>query len=92
MKKISQILEKKKYQNKTSIITSSYICWVADQIGKRYHFRSKKFKDGVLVIAVSDNILASEIQIKKSSIINKINKELKQDKIKRIKFIVGSPN
>lgn len=89
--KISQVLNNNKYQNKsTNILDSSYICWVADQVGKKYGFRARKVKHHTLEIIVSSSILATEIKIKSKAIISEINKKLKKPAIEKLQFYISS--
>lgn len=91
LEKVNYILDQKKYQSKiSSVAEAAHTCWVADQIGKKYGFISKKFKSGTLEIAVPNSLIALELRMKNQLLLREINIELKKDKVKKLRFVLAA--
>jgi len=50
--------------------------------------KPKQFRNGLLIVSAQNSVLIQELQIKREEIISLINKELKRDLVKRIRFIL----
>ena len=91
--KIKNLLEKRLNRlNLNKIAQSSYICHVANNIGKKYDFKAISFTHGVLKISIENHFICQQISFKKNEIINLINKKLKNNSVKKIIFDVGVVN
>lgn len=68
-----------------NVADAARICFEAKAVSDG-EFEPISFRNGILTISVANNILASKIQMKSSSIIKKINQKVGGEKIKRVKF------
>ncbi|MCL5795479.1 MAG: DUF721 domain-containing protein [Patescibacteria group bacterium] len=86
--KIDNVLGKyKKSQDKT--LLASWVCHVAQAIGKYYDFSVVSFNNNILTISLPSNVLAQEIRFKEKKIITEINQRLKKDLVKRICYRIN---
>jgi hypothetical protein len=69
-------------------LEASRICFVAESESKGA-FKAISFKNGILKVAVKNDIVAQEIRMESSKLIYKINSLLGADKIKRIIYNIG---
>jgi hypothetical protein len=84
--KIDKIL-KEKENNK--IIFSAFVCKIAETVfkqifGEKYLFQFI-FSNGNLIIKINNSSLASEINLKKNDLIDKINQKLGKKRVTNIK-------
>jgi len=85
---VSKLLEKKiKKRESPNPFLSSAVCWHALKTGKDL-FKPISFKDGVLLVSVSDSSSASAVQLSQAQIIEEINQKLGQGIVKKIRIKV----
>lgn len=87
IEQINRILNKQlnKY-NLANASQSAYVCHIANEVGKKYKFKAKSFKDGILAIQTQNPMEAQEIYFVLRPIITEINEKLKSDKVRKIVF------
>lgn len=73
--KVSQILPKKR------ILVAARICYEAEKLD----LNPISFSDGVLTLSVKNSSEASELQFKKSEILEKINKKIGRNIVEKIR-------
>lgn len=82
---LSDLLQKKvKKVKKKEILLASFVCYQANLIGKK-SFIAHSFKDGVLTVLVKSQIEAVNLLGDSGQIINKINKKIGFNAVKKIK-------
>jgi hypothetical protein len=57
-----------------------------------HQIRIKKFKDGVLWVGVTHSIVAQEIQMKSSTIMEKVNESIGHEAVKQVRSYQESPD
>lgn len=72
---------------------AAFVCFlfekiIKEELGGEVHKNCQplSFKNGILKIQVKNSVLASEIQLNQSKIINKINKEIGKEVVRRLQF------
>lgn len=87
--KINKIIKSSARQKMAKITQAAYICEVSAKVAKQYQFSVISYHNRALTINVINNVLAQELKFKESQIIENINKELKNDLIKKINYRIG---
>ena len=88
--KASTILEKKvRKRGKSEILMAALVCYLAGKI-KNGEFWPVSFKDGVLTLKTESSSASSDVLARKEEIIQKINKKVGKEVVKKIKLKVVS--
>jgi hypothetical protein len=84
--KLSKLLDKKiKKKGSPNLFLCSLVCYQALKSGEGL-FEPISFKDGTLLVRVSDSSSASTVQLSQAQIIEKINQKLGQEVVKKIRI------
>lgn len=85
MEHINKFLHNSKYKGLKKPLQAAEVCDAARKVAKD-RFSVVSYNAGVLCLGVSSPAEAANIQAESSSIIDNINKELKDEKVKRIRY------
>lgn len=86
--KVSSLLDKKiQKRGAASALLSSRVCYIALKIGEDL-FKPISFRNGILLVLVSDSASATSLQLSQEQIMEKINQKLGQEIVKKIRVRV----
>lgn len=86
--KIDKIVKKQLNKvNLENIAQAAYVCYRANEIAQG-RFQALSFRQGVLEIALKNNLEMLEIQAEQPKIIQTINQALKKDLVKKLRYRV----